>query len=339
MLARVPDPDPNVPAEIVALARQRAQAREARDWQVADELRARIEGAGWKVVDAGTDFTLTPARFPDVVEDARVLYGGPASVPSRLESAPDRSASILLRFPGDAPTVEACLAGLRQQALPDLHVVVVADASGHDREATLALLGGAAGSRSTETGGPEEDPIGAGALDLEVLWTAAPLGPGASLAAAALRARGEVLIVLEPYAVPAASLAAQAVAALHDPGVALAGFPGRRSADLHRFEPSGPGPVTAVGAGCLAFRRRDAARRDPRDERLHLSESVAIWWSLLLRDEGPDATPRAALAIEMPFTLGDDRAALAGSTRDRLARRDAYRITERFGDRPQLATR
>ena len=39
------------PAEIVALANERATAKAARDWARADELRAQIDAAGWTVVD------------------------------------------------------------------------------------------------------------------------------------------------------------------------------------------------------------------------------------------------------------------------------------------------
>ena len=40
-----------VPAEIQALADQRAAAKAARDWAAADALRAQIDAAGWNVID------------------------------------------------------------------------------------------------------------------------------------------------------------------------------------------------------------------------------------------------------------------------------------------------
>ena len=39
------------PAEIQALADQRAAAKAAKDWATADSLRAQIDAAGWTVVD------------------------------------------------------------------------------------------------------------------------------------------------------------------------------------------------------------------------------------------------------------------------------------------------
>jgi cysteinyl-tRNA synthetase len=40
------------PADIQKLADERATAKAARDWALADELRARIDALGWTVVDA-----------------------------------------------------------------------------------------------------------------------------------------------------------------------------------------------------------------------------------------------------------------------------------------------
>ena len=74
-----------IPDDVLTAAHARARAREARDWAEADRLRAEIEAAGWKVVDRGTDFALTPAAPPDLDE------GG--SRPVRLERNASRRAS------------------------------------------------------------------------------------------------------------------------------------------------------------------------------------------------------------------------------------------------------
>ncbi len=48
------------PSEIVELARQRQEARAARDFDEADRLRAEIEAAGWEARDAADGFQLVP---------------------------------------------------------------------------------------------------------------------------------------------------------------------------------------------------------------------------------------------------------------------------------------
>ena len=108
-----------IPDEILALAHERARAREARDWAEADRLRAAIETAGWRIVDRGTDFALTPAAPPDLVEGEQVRYGASRNVPSRLEERaggpchdrPDRDGLAgrpgAERSPGCAPRAPA----------------------------------------------------------------------------------------------------------------------------------------------------------------------------------------------------------------------------------------
>ena len=85
-----------IPDDVLTAAHARARAREARDWQEADRLRAEIEAAGWNVADRGTDFALTPAAPPDLDEGVRVRYGSSATVPSRLEEPVTGLATIVI---------------------------------------------------------------------------------------------------------------------------------------------------------------------------------------------------------------------------------------------------
>ncbi len=80
----------------MALADERSVARAARDFRTADELRARIEAAGWRVVDDGPTYTLEPARPPDVSDGERTLYGAVDSVPSRLDEPSTSGASVIV---------------------------------------------------------------------------------------------------------------------------------------------------------------------------------------------------------------------------------------------------
>ncbi|MCX6789192.1 MAG: hypothetical protein NTZ42_01100, partial [Candidatus Gribaldobacteria bacterium] len=43
-----------IPAEITSLAKERETARQEKNWQLADELRQKIEQAGWLVEDTST---------------------------------------------------------------------------------------------------------------------------------------------------------------------------------------------------------------------------------------------------------------------------------------------
>ncbi len=100
-----------IPEAVLTAAHDRARAREARDWAEADRLRDEIEAAGWKIVDRGTDFALTPAAPPDVEEADRVRYGASANVPSRLEEPATGLATVVLIATDWPADVERALGG------------------------------------------------------------------------------------------------------------------------------------------------------------------------------------------------------------------------------------
>lgn len=62
--AEAPPPPLEPPAEVVALVAQRAQARSARDWATADQLRQEIARRGWQVIDTPTGPRLILAEHP-----------------------------------------------------------------------------------------------------------------------------------------------------------------------------------------------------------------------------------------------------------------------------------
>jgi hypothetical protein len=299
--------DPSAPQDIVALADERASARSLRDYRTADELKARIEAAGWKVVDFGSAYELKPARPADVTEGERTLYGGVASVPSRLDQPTACPASVVVVANGDTAPPEQALRAIADTVPPDTQVLLVA---GPD----------------TSTDGPAD----------EVVATAVAFGAGDALQAGLRRTTGAIVIVLEPEHVPGGDIVTPIVAALADPSVAIVASTGLHSADLHRYRPLERGDATTVASGCYGFRRADAIDRGPIDDRLQLRGSVAAWLGLLLRDEGPQTTPRRAQVLDLPLELIESGASVA-QEHARLARRDGYRIADRFRGHQWLA--
>ncbi len=295
-----------VPDDIVALAEERASARAAGDWGTADELKGRIEAAGWRVVDEGVAFDLSPARAADVVEDGQTFYGAVESVPSRLQEPASCAATVIVTGSSTTLSPDAAISALEASLPPGTQVLVVAD-------------------RDTDVAAGHH----------EIVRSAAPFGPGDALQAGLRRAVGEIIVVLDPARLPDGDIVSPLVSVLADDTVAIVGTDGLLSDDLRRYRPAEPGDATALRSGCYAFRRADASARRPMDARLRLPESVATWFSLELRDAGPDSTPRRAVALDLPLRTGE--AAVVPVDQARMARRDAYRVAELVRGRSWLA--
>lgn len=300
-------PEDQPPVEIRALAEARSAARAERDWSEADRLKEAIEAAGWRVIDQGRAYTLRPARPPDVEEDGAVRYGASASVPSVL-GLPTTAAVTLLRVvPDDAPAV-----GTLRGGPGDVQTVLVANRP----------------AAALPAGEPEV-----------VLLNGWP-GAAAAVNAGLRRARGAVVVLADPGLDLTIEQLTRLAGALDDERVAVAGPWGLDSDDLRHWDPSGPGAAsaTAIEGRLMAFRRADAVDRGPLDEGFADPFRLDAWWSLALRDEGPDAPPRLACVVELglpPRERRDGDQPTAGRTPGE--RRNFYRLVRHFGAARHLA--
>ena len=312
-----------VPREIEDLARRRAEARAARDWAAADVLRAEIEAAGWKVIDQGLRFRLETARPPDLEVGGRTRYGSSESVPSRLHEPPTALATVVLladRWPED---LERALDGLRAHAPVGTQVVIVVNDPTPEQADALEVGDG---------------PVPIAGAAPEQIWTSAPLGHAAAQNAGIRRSTGEVVILLDTSIEPTGDFVTPLVEALGAPTVAVTGGWGIRSHDLRHFDDAAPGDVDAIEAYVLAFRRGDYVERGPLDEHFRFYRNLDIWWSLVLRDAGENGSHRRAVRVELPATRHAHRGytSLPEPERERLSRRNFYRIIDRFGGRRDL---
>ena len=310
---------------MLAAAHARSRARQEKDWTEADRLRAEIEAAGWKVVDRGTDFALSPVAPPDVDEGARTRYGSSRNVPSRLAEPATGLATVVLVATDWPDDLDRALAGLRAHAPAGTSVVVVADGPSPDQEARL--MGGEIADR------PDAP---------EVVWTSERLGHAAATNIGVRRATSPVVILLDTSVEPAGDFVTPLVDALRAETVAVAGGWGITSTNLRQFEEAPAGDVDAIEGYALAFRRSDYRERGPLDERFTFYRNLDIWWSLVLRDEGPGARPRRAVALaDLPLRRHEHHGytSLPDAERDRLSKRNFYRIIDRFGSRRDLLIR
>jgi cysteinyl-tRNA synthetase len=179
------------------------------------------------------------------------------------------------------------------------------------------------------------------AEDLEIVRTSARLGLGAALNIGIRRSRGPIVAVLDPSVELTGDAISPLVRALDDPSLAVTGPFGIVTTDLRSFEEAPAGEVTAIEGYLQAFRRSDALERGPLDERFRFYRNLDIWWSLVLRDEGEDRPPRRAVSlVDLPVRRHEHRGwtSLREGVRDRLSKRNFYRIIDRFGSRLDLAS-
>jgi Glycosyl transferase family 2 len=315
-----------IPDEILSAAHARSKARAEQDWDEADRLRGEIEAAGWKVVDRGMDFALSPIAPPDVEEGARLRYGASANVPSRMAEAPVGIATIVLLATDWPDDLSRTLAGLRAGSPDGTSIVVVADDPSDDQAAALDASEADADSRAD---GPP----------VEVVWTIERLGQAAATNIGIRRASGPVVILLDTSLEPTGDIVTPLARALDDPAVAVVGGWGIVSDDLRTFRDAPAGEVDAIEGYCQGFRREDFATRGPLDERFRFYRNLDIWWSLVLRDEGEEAAPRRAVRLDgLPIIRHDHRGwtSLPDADRDHQSKRNFYRIIDRFGWRRDM---
>lgn len=324
-------PRTRIPDDVLSAAHARARARGERDWAEADRLRDVIAAAGWKVVDRGTDFALTPTVPPDIADERQVRYGTSANVPSRLDDPAEGVATIVLIATDFAEDLARALAAIQAHAPAGCSVVIVADGPSAEQSTALDACPPAEGSDAGRRGVP-----------VEVVTTSERLGQAAAVNIGIRRARAPVVVLLDTSIELTGDAITPLVEALADPTVAIVGGWGISSTDLRRFEDAPAGEVDAIEGYCQAFRRTDAAERGPLDERFQFYRNLDVWWSLVLRDAGEGEPPRRAVRLDgLPMAKHEHRGwvSLPDDERDRRSRRNFYRIIDRFGWRRDLLTK
>jgi hypothetical protein len=326
--------DRDVPPTVEDVAQRRAEARVARDWPTADRLRGEIEAAGWRVIDSGTRYRLERASPPDIELGGEIRYGRSDAVPSRLDDPDTGLATVVFVASPDGSENRRSLAGLAAGAPPGVDVVVVADGVADDAIDGL-------GSDNPAGLAPDSSPVPA---SIEVVRTSGRLGQGAALNIGLRRAAAPIVVVLDPSITPTGDVVSPLVDALADPTVAIAGPFGLASTDLRRFDEvaatGAPIEAAAIQGYLMAFRRPDAAARGPIDEAFRFYRNLDIWWSLVLRDQDEGRPPRRALVVPgLPLERAEPAAwrATRPAERDRLSKRNFYRILDRFRARSDLA--
>ncbi len=309
---------PFVPQSVLDAAHARSAARASGDFNRADQLRGEIEAAGWSVVDSGSDFRLQPAHPADLEADGIVRYGRSTAVPDRHGEADTAEVTILIVATEHPDELQRAVGGVLAHGPPGVQLVVVADGPSPDQDVRLG-------------GQPE---------GVEVVRTSQRLGAAAALNIGMRRAIGRVVVLVDPSVEATGDFVTPLLEALEDEDVVVVGVLGFSSADLLRYEPVASGPAATIEGSVMAFRRADGVAIGPVDEAFRYQRHLDTWWSLALRDGGSDGLPRRAVVIPgLPLLrhTSAGEATVSAADRDRLSKRNYYRVLDAFRDRPDLA--
>lgn len=301
------------PAEVQRLVSEREAAREARAYDRADELRARIRELGWEVSDGPSGTSLRPA-LPDTAR-GELGYARAEDLASLLDEPAVVAAGLVVLAEDHPADLERFLRGLA--ATPPVvswELTVVANAPGFELSELLAMV------------------------DLEVepgvVATSARLGWADAVNLGLRRSRAEVTMLVDTSLEPTGDFVDALLAAFEDPAVGIAGPWGVTSGDARQFEEAPPGEVDAVEAYCLAVRRSVLRDVGLFDDHFRFYRNADLDFSFAARAAGW----RALRTGPLPVLRHEHRgyASLPAEERDRVSRRNFYRFLKHWGDRRDL---
>ena len=300
-----------VPDDVRRLIDERSEARAARDWQLADDLRDRIAALGWEVQDGPRGSTVRPLLPAAAVPTG---YADPSDLESLLDQPAAVAASVQLVAEDHAGDLQRAVAGLAAHPpVATWELVVVANAPAFELQPVL------------DAGLP---------VAPAVLRTSERLGWADARTLGMRRSRGEVTVLLDTSVEPTGDFLAPLLEAFDDPSVGIAGGWGVTSGDGRSFEEAAPGEVDAVEGYCLAVRREALRAVGGFDRRFRFYRNADLDFSFAVRSAGW----RAIRTQPLPLARHQHRGwtSLTDIERDRLSKRNFYRFLEHWGERPDL---
>ena len=308
----------SAPHSVEQLAAARQQARTERDFARADELRAEISAAGWRVVDAPDGFILEPLP-PYPVHDtlAALLAAQP-----RIAQVGTPACGIGLIIDGWPEDLQTCATALLAHA-PRNSLVLLLD------------LGNVDGSGDVAHALAVEHPDRV--IDLHVAQRLEQAGWADAVRALITLDPAPVHVVMDLSSVLTGDGLGPLIAALDEPGVVAAGWRGvdvDLADEWRSFVPAGPGEVDALLGYCLAV-RTDVAREIGPNPKARFYRNADMEWSLTLRAAGGRlVVPAADLPIRQDRHRGYHDSDPA--YRDRESKKTYERLLREFRGRPDI---
>lgn len=300
-----------IPKKVTDLAKQRVDARTAKDFAEADRLRDEIGSLGYLVTDTPGGFELEPKP--------RFERADPAAIESRLDQPASKRASLQLLYEGYIEDLARFLEALRATTdLAEIETVVV-DPGTADAEQILELIGGIPDGRSIH-------------LDSDPGWAA-------SRNAGIKTSVGEFVILADLSIEPSEDCITPLVRTLEaDPELAVTGPIGIVTTDMREWQEAATEVCDAIEGYLFATRRDLLKRIELIDERFTWYRNADIHLSLRLREEAGGAP---AKITPVAFHRHEHRGYAKypeGQIRDRESRRNYNRVLDRYRNARALLT-
>jgi hypothetical protein len=308
-VTEVPVTEGPVPDEVTDLARQRVQARAARDFAAADALRDRIAALGFVVTDTPDGFALAP-RPPFEV------HASPAALRNSTLACPEAPCTVALVVDGWPADVTDCVEALLEHA-PAGTVVLALDCG--DVQGAGGVLHALAQSHPGRV------------VDLHLAGTLDQVGWATAVVLLLEASSSEVVVVMDLSTILDGDALTPILAVFADRGVVGSGW---RGVDVdvddgwRTFSDAGPGEVDAV-LGYLIAVRREAALAVPPHPKARFYRNADMEWSLALREAGGRlVVPEGVLPVHQARHHGYHDS--DPEYRDRESRRTYDRLLQRF---------
>jgi Glycosyl transferase family 2 len=298
-----------IPDEVRRLAVRREQARRAKDFAAADELRNRIRDAGYQVTDTAGGPVLVP-RTPDERPAPR----------GRVHQRSDEIETSLDQRPRFDASVQWVVQGWPEDVVRGIASFAKAS-SDHSIQHVVVDLADTAVDWPSET---------------EVVRMASQAGWAAARNAGLRRSAGHVVILADGSIEATGDVVAPLMKELKDPSVGVTGPFGIVSDDLREFRDDEGPDVDAVEAYLMALRRELVEEGLRFDEKFKFYRHADLELSLQIKAKGLRAT-----VTRVPVTRHEHRiwTNTNDADRDRLSKRNFYRFLDRWRGRTDLLVR
>ncbi len=292
------------PREVNDLAEERAERRAAKDFAGADELRDRIAGMGWSVVDEPDGWRLEPMEIS--AEDVRRPIRA-HDVGSVLDEPATADVSIHWVVEGWPLDVRRAIDSFR------------ANAGGRDVRYVVADVTG--------------EPDATWGDDVEVVRLEPGTGWGAARNAGLKRSRGRIVLAMDGSVEATGDVLGPLEAALADPTVGVCGPFGIVTPDLREFDATEGPEADAIEGYCMAFRREILTAAGLFDEKFRWYRTADIEYSFRIKDLG-----LRAVVVPVPVERHEHRMWFQTPPADRArwSKRNFYRFLDRWRDRYDL---